>query len=605
MVLKPLHATANNEIWQVCPPSWWVGMANLELQVLIYGKEISKARPNLKNYPDADLTSTMQLENPDYLVLNLRIKPNAKPGNLLISLQFPDKSIRNISFPIEARGEQPQAITPADVMYLLMPDRFANGNPANDIVKGTSQSAIFRDSIFARHGGDLQGVLNKLEYLQDLGVSALWMNPFLENDQPFQSYHGYAITNHYATDPRLGNNQLALDLANEAQKKDIKLVLDLIFNHIGSNHFLYKSPPQRDFFHWHPNFARTNYRAHTLFDPYAAKQDAALFLNGWFDHHMPDLNQDNPILANYLIQNTIWWIEFLHADGLRLDTYAYSSPTFLQKWGDAVFKHYPDLHVFGETWVQGEGVQAYFAQNILQTSFKSRIKYLTDFQFYQALNHALTTPFNWDDGVCRLYHTMAKDYLYLDPSLHVIFADNHDVSRFLSVVNEDFDKFKMGMGLLFTMRGVPCLYYGTEILMKNLANPDGLVRSDFPGGWQDDPVNKFTAEGRTSKENEAFNYIRSLARWHSQNEYLKSGNLKMTQFIPVEGVYVYGRYNSEYAFLTFVNSNDKPYPTAFSRYEECLGNLKSGRNIITNETVLKTAPLVLPPLSTTIIEFKN
>jgi glycosidase len=510
-----------------------------------------------------------------------------------------------IPYELKARVNRPgwpSGLSQSDLIYLLMPDRFSNGDPSNDVVQGMKQTGINRDSMFWRHGGDLKGVMNHLDYLQDLGITALWINPVLENDQPKESYHGYAITDHYRVDRRFGDNELFRQLSENCGKKGIKMVMDVVYNHVGNEHYLYKKLPWQNWIHAQPEgFQRTSYRAPVLTDPYASEADKRIMTDGWFDKHMPDLNQKDPHLAAYLIQNSIWWIEYAGLDAFRIDTYAYPDLAFMKDLLARIFKEYPKFSVFGETWVDGAPVQVFFHQNKIDAEFKSNLPGVTDFQLYYGIQEALTKEMGWTEGVARLYHTMATDYLHADPTQNVVFLDNHDISRFFSVVNEDFRKYKMALVWLMTVRGIPQLYYGNEILMKNYANPDGRVREDFPGGWAGDKVNLFDANNRKGDVAEVHALISKLARWRKASPVIKEG--KTTQFVPDKGVYVYSRRANGQAILVVMNCSEKANKVGMKRYEECFNGKTQAKDVLNDRAISLGQDLEMEPWSVVLMEF--
>ena len=594
------------KIDKVCPPHWWVGMVNPDLQILFYGEHIGEFQVKV-DYPGVIFKGARQVENPNYLFVDLVITPEAKVGTVSIVFES-HGTTRTYSYSLKRRqgfDNRILGLDPSDFIYLILPDRFANGDTKNDKVKGLHEAEAQRDQQYGRHGGDIQGILQKMDYLQELGVTALWLNPVLTNDQPKESYHGYAATDHYEVDPRLGGNQQFQYLIDECHKRGIKMIMDIIHNHNGNEHWLIKDLPMKDWVHQHDEFTRTTYRAPTIFDPYASEYDRSVMKEGWFDHHMPDLNQDNEYVATYLIQNNIWWIENSGIDGFRMDTYAYSDESFLEKWGEAILDEYPHFGIFGETWVHGTPTQAYFhGQTNIQSGFNSNLPGLTDFQLYYAINAALNEPFGWTEGVAKLYYTLAKDYIYKDASRNVLFLDNHDLGRFYSTVKEDIDKYKMGIGLIMTLRGIPCMYYGTEILMKNdfdWGNHDS-VREEFPGGWKDNESNKFTKAGRTEQEQEAFEYVQTLAKWRQNAPAIHSG--KLMQFVPYDGVYVYFRYHDDQTVMVVLNSNDKEMELDTKNYAERMNGFTKGKNVVTEKDINDLSKMALPAMSITILELR-
>lgn len=568
-------------IERIEPLNWWVGFKDTSLQLLIHGDKVADKKVSL-NYAGVKLISTQKVDNPNYLFVNLQISAATKPGKF--NLVLTQAGAKTITYPYELkqRSNKTQGVTNKDFIYLIMPDRFANGDESNDRIAGMKDKTFNRDSIFYRHGGDLQGIINKLPYLQELGVTTLWLNPVLENDEYKTSYHGYANTENYQVDRRFGNNALYKKLVDECHKRGMKMIKDLVHNHIGDQHFLFLDPPAKNWFHQWPKYTGTTYKDQTLFDPYAASADKKLMTDGWFDRHMPDVDQQNPLVKKYITQSHIWWIEYAGLDGFRLDTYAYNDKVFMAEWAKAITTEFPKFTFFGETWVNGTANQVFFTEgNTVNQHFDTGLQGVTDFQTYFAINETLNGKFGWTDGVNRLYTVLASDYQYKDPTRNVLFLDNHDVSRFYSVVGEDFNKYKSGIILLFSLRGIPQLYYGTEILMKNYADPDGKVREDFPGGWAGDKTNKFTQAGRTAKENEAFNFVKKLANYRKNNAVLQTG--KLMQFVPEKGIYVYFRYNNEKTVMVVMNTNEQAEELTTTRFEERIGRYKTAVNIVTDE----------------------
>jgi glycosidase len=596
-----LVSAQNPAIERVEPLNWWVGFKNQSLQLLVKGNRIADKTVSL-NYAGVKLVSVQKVENPNYLFVNLHISSTTKSGTFPISFTKKGEKTLTYAYELKSRVKQKRGVTNQDFIYLIMPDRFANGDLSNDKIEGMKDKTFSRDSIFYRHGGDIQGIINQLPYLQDLGVTALWLNPVLENDENRTSYHGYANTENYKVDRRLGTNELYKKLVDECHKRGLKMIKDLVHNHIGDQHFLYQDQPAKDWFHQWPKYTGTTYKDQTLFDPYAAKADQKIMTDGWFDRHMPDVDQKNPLVKKYITQSHIWWIEYAGLDGFRLDTYAYNDRDYMAEWAKDISREYPDFTYFGETWVNGTANQVFFTEgNTVNQKFDTGLQAVTDFQTYFAINEALNGKFGWTDGVNRLYSVLASDYQYKDPTRNVVFLDNHDISRFYSVVNEDFNKFKSGIILLLSLRGIPQMYYGTEVLMKNYANPDGKVREDFPGGWPTDQVNKFIPAGRNEKENEAFNFVKTLANYRKQNSVLQNG--KMMQFVPENSIYVYFRYNKEKTVMVVMNSNEKEEVLKTERFAERIGHYKSAKNIITNEKVA-VETLKLPAKTTYIFELQ-
>lgn len=604
LLLAITHSIVSAQI-QVYPPHWWVGMKNPSLQLMIYGTDIGKGKPpvNIK-YPGIQVTKVHYPENHNYLFVDLTVSPKTASGKFTIIIQS-----TTIDYVLKPRRsgngtEFAQGVTSADLVYLLMPDRFSNGDPSNDRIPGLRDQSLNRDSIFHRHGGDLQGVINHLDYLQDLGVTALWMTPVIQNDMPNRTEHGYAFTNHYKIEPRLGGEEQYKKLGYELHRRGMKLVQDAVYNHVGLYHFTVQDKPMRNWLHEWPAYTNTTYKDQTLFDTYAAASDRKKMTDGWFTPMMPDLNHHNPFVANYLIQHAIYCVEEFAVDGWRIDTYFYNDLEFMNRCNKALLDEYPKLTLFGETWVHGTLNQAFFAENNLNVPFKSNLPGVTDFQLlFYGIQAAVNEKFGWTEGVNKLYQTLSTDILYKDPMKNVIFLDNHDLSRFFSVVGEDLSKIKMAFTWLLTCRGIPQLYYGGEILMKGITNPDGWVRLDFPGGWPGDKVNKFTAEGRTKEENEVFNLIRTLANYRKKSSALTAG--KFMHYLPVEGVYVYFRYDDRQTIMCVMNTNEKEMTVEFSKYGEQTTGFTTATNVLSGEDLATSSPVKVEPMSLVVLELKK
>jgi glycosidase len=588
---------------RVEPSFWWIGMNNPKLQLVVHGNGIASRDVKL-NYAGVTL---YKVENPNYLFLDLLVSADAKPGKFNIEFQGKNQKKLSYTYELKARDKSPNRImgvTNKDFMYLIMPDRFANGDKRNDVIKGMQETALNRDSMYYRHGGDLQGIIDHLDYLEDLGVTALWLNPVLENDQPKTSYHGYANTENYKIDPRFGDNALYKKLVDESHARGIKVIKDLVHNHFGSQHWILKDMPSKDWVHNWPEFTKSSFKDQVLFDPYASEADRKVMTDGWFDGHMPDLNQKNDFVKNYLTQSHIWWVEYAGLDGFRLDTYAYNDPEFMAEWAKLIKAEYPRLTFFAETWVHGMPNQAFFTQgNTINRGFDTELPGVTDFQTLWGINETLNGKFGWNDGVNKLYTTLASDFMYQDATRNVVFLDNHDLSRFYSVIGEDFDDYKSGIAWLLTTRGIPQLYYGTEILMKNFSNPDGLVREDFKGGWAGDKENKFTAKARTWKENEAFNFVRTLGKYRKNNEVLQTG--KLMQYVPENGIYVYFRYNADKTVMIIMNTNDTASDLPLKRFNERMNGFSKAVNVVSSQQINLLQTINIPAKTTFVLELQK
>ena len=587
---------------RVHPPNWWVGMDESRLEVLLYDQNIGNAEVSLR-YPGVELVRVDRVENPNYLFLQLDIGPGTRPGNFDIVLT--EEGERR-SYPYELWQRNPsderiQGLTTQDFIYLIMPDRFANGDPKNDSYRDMNQVGVNRDKMFFRHGGDLAGIIERLDYLEALGVTAIWLNPVLENDQPYESYHGYAITDHYTVDKRFGSNEDYRRFVDLCHARGMKVVMDIIHNHVGDQHWFIQDLPETDWIHQYDSLTRTTYRAPTLMDPHAARADRALMSDGWFDVHMPDLNQQNPHLANYLTQNNLWWTEYSGHDAYRIDTYAYPDQEFMSDWGKRLQREHPKLTLYGETWVHGPAVQAWFTEdNNLQAGHNSNLPAVTDFQLHYAIEDALQHQQSWTGGVAKIYYTLAQDFLYEDPNRNVIFLDNHDKSRFFSVVGEDLNKFKSGIAFMLTMRGIPQMYYGTEILLKNYADPDGKVRQDFPGGWKGDAVNKFEPNNLQGDERAAFDYVQRLATYRKSTPALYAG--KLTQFVPENDIYVYFRHDTDRTIMVVMNTKNEAQTIDTKRYQERMAGFTKAKDVVSDTEISDLGRLQLERNSVLVLE---
>lgn len=571
----------------IYPTHWWVGMKNPNLQLMVRGANVRTVKFSI-SYPGVRLVKVTKSENNNYAFLDLVISAAAKPGKMKIHIVTEDGE-GDVLYELKARSRENgksriMGVTSADLIYLIMPDRFANGDPSNDKLPGFKELVYSRDSLKGRHGGDLQGIQRHLDYLQDLGVTAIWLNPVLVNDMFRESFHGYAFTDHYTVDPRLGGNRAYHELIQAAHARGMKIVQDAVYNHVGLEHFFVKDMPMKDWLNQWPSYQNTSYKDQVLMDPYAAAIDKKIMSDGWFTPFMPDLNQRNAFVANFLIQHAIWTVEEFGIDGWRIDTYAYNDLDFMNRCNKALLEEYPQMGIFGETWVHGIPNQSFFMQNIYNHKYKSNLPGVTDFQLnLYGILPALNQPFGWTEGVNRLYLTTTNDFVYKDPMKNCIFLDNHDMSRIYSQVNEDLSKYKMAIAWLLTFRGIPQLYYGTEILMAGTTHPtDAMVRFDFPGGWPGDPINKFVASGRTERENEAFNYVRTLARFRKNSSAIKTG--KMMQYVPENGAYVYFRYDDKQTVMCVMNQNEGAVTLNLSRFSERMKGFTKAYDVATGNT---------------------
>ncbi len=588
------------------PANWWVGMQHRQVEILLQYPQLSTYTPTLGKSTGVKLLKVEKGDSPNYLFITLDIGVKAPPQRVPLVFTKGSSTFTH-EFPLLARNDQPKAqgTGTQDVVYLIFPDRFSNGDPTNDNVAGMLQG-LERDSLTGRHGGDLKGITDHLDYLVDLGVSAVWLNPELENDQLRASYHGYALTDHYRVDRRLGSNQELRNLVKQCHQRNIKVIRDVVLNHIGDNHYWMKDLPTQDWVNQWPAFTRTTYRAPTLVDPYASTADLRLFQDGWFDKRMPDLNQRNPHVANYLIQQAIWWIEYAGFDDLRIDTYTYSDQAFCSRWCRELLLEYPKLGMFGEVWENAVPVQGFFADNqpMGRAKFDSNLPGVVDFQLCFAIQEALTREQGWTEGASKIYYTLAQDYFYQDPFKNLIMLDNHDFTRFYTTIGENFDKYKSGMAFLLTMRGIPQIYYATEILATgNEAPSHGNIRKDFPGGWPSDPFNKFIAAGRTAQENAAYDYARALIRYRRATPALQGG--KLIQFVPVDGVYTYFRYDAAKTVMVVMNTANQERTVDTQRFAERMQGFTGAHDVVTGARVGDLSRLVLGRNSAVVLELER
>jgi neopullulanase len=582
-----------NESYKCYPQNWWAGMKMNNIQLMIYGDAIKNATNFTINYAGIKIKKITRLESYNYAFIDISIAPNTKPGIVkIIPKDFTGTDY--IKFEIKAREKgsgtnRVKGVTSEDLIYLLMPDRFSNGDVSNDFYTDLRDTGHDRSNPFDRHGGDLQGVINHLDYIKDLGATTIWMTPVVENDMARtqeggtsrSTYHGYAFTNQYKIDKRFGGNDAYKNLVDAAHKKGLKIIQDAVYNHIGEDHFLMKDLPAKDWLNNWDKYTNTSYKDQALPDVYASNADRDVAVKGWFTPFLADLNQANPLVSKFLIQYAIWATEEFGIDGWRIDTYFYSDANFLNDINTALYKEFPKLTVFGEAWVNSVANSAYFCENNLQVPFKHNAQGVTDFPFLFSTIAAFNENFGWNDGVNKFYQTVAQDYLYKNSFRNCIFLGNHDLDRIFSVLGEDVRKMKAAHTLLLTHRGIPQIYYGDELLVKNFKNPtDAEVRKDFPGGWAGDAINKFEASGRTVEENDFFNYFKKLANYRKNSEALTKG--KLTHYLPNDGVYVYFRYTNKQKIMIVINTTKDAKIINLNRFGENLIGAKQLKDIFSN-----------------------
>ena len=606
LVLMCCTFIVNAKNIDVYPTNWWVGMKTNSIQLLIRSTdEAFSSADVLINYSGIKVLKTHQFSNKRYLAVDILISPDALPGNVSIEvIQKGKKQKINWSLNSRRAGNgtlYAQGVNSADFIDLIMVDRFSNGDLTNDRVKRMRDQSLDRNQMYDRHGGDLQGVINNLDYLQGLGITTLWFTPVMENDMMNRTEHGYAITDHYKIDARYGGDTKYKELSNQLHQRGMKLIFDAVYNHFGLYHFLEQDQPENDWVHRWPEYTQTNYREQSLFDPYGTKSDQKKMSDGWFDKIMPDINQDNPYMANFLIQNCIWHIETFGIDGVRLDTYTYNDLNFANRCNQAILNEFPKMTIFGEIMVHGVANQAYFEQNNMDTPFKSNLPSVVDFQsLYYGIIPALTQPFGWTEGVNKLYYTLSSDFLSKNPMQKVLLLDNHDEPRFFSVVGENVEKQKIGFQWLLTCRGIPQLYYGSEVLVKGFKAPDGLVRADFPGGWATDSKNAFTGKGLTDDEKSTQDLVKKLANFRKTSSALTTG--KMMHYIPVDGLYVYFRYDETQTIMCIMNTNNAEKEIDFQKYDERTTGFSAGKNVLTDENFSLSKKTSIPAMKMWILE---
>jgi glycosidase len=582
----------------VYPTNWWVGMKNPKLQLMIHGDKVGIFSKVAISDPSVKLVKYTRAENVNYVFIDLLISGNTKPGKFSITLSD-NSNKQTIVYELKTRDREDgrtriKGVNSADFVYLLIPDRFSNGDPSNDVISSYRDNRSDRKSMFARHGGDFKGIENHIDYFKQLGVSTLWLTPVVENDMPLQKeqgneiagYHGYWFTDHYSIDKRFGGNEGYKAMIDKLHRNGMKIIQDAVYNHVGDMHWFVLDPPMKDWLNQWPKLTVTNHRDETLYDPYASEYDRKVMLDGWFVPHLPDLNQRNPFVATFLIQHAIWTTEEFGIDGWRVDTYKYCDEHFLNNINSALEKEFPNITVFGEASTNSVVGNAYFTRNNIATGFHHNAEGVLDFQICYAMLAGMNETFGWTNGVNKLYMTLAQDLLYKQPMNNCIFLDNHDMDRIFSVVDEDWKRFKMGMNWLLTLRGIPQLYYGTEVLMKNKkTNTDATVREDFPGGWPDDNAkqNRFTKEGRTDMQEQTFNYVSGLAQFRKNSSAITSG--RTMQFLPKNGVYVYFRYDNKQTVMVITNTSDKQMKPDLNVLAERVKGFSQARDVVTGKTI--------------------
>ena len=599
--ISPIKSSETYRIDHLEPPFWWAGMAENKLQLMVHGKNISDLEPEF-SHPGIEINQVHRLSNPNYLFIDLFLSEEAIPGEFEIIFNKEGQPKTKYNYTLlkrEPDSADRQGFSQADVIYLITPDRYANGDPGND---SSSQLKEKQNRLKkgGRHGGDIQGIIDHLDYISDMGFTQVWLNPVLENDQHTYSYHGYSTTDYYNIDARFGNNELYKVLSKEAKKRGIGLVMDLILNHIGSEHWWMKDLPTIDWINNDGKFVRSNHIHESVHDPHLTESQRDLFTSGWFVETMPDLNQNYTFLANYLIQNSIWWIEYADLSGFRIDTYPYIDKNFLSIWSKRIATEYPRFNFVGEEWSSNPTMVSYWQKGSNRyDDYDSYIPSMMDFPLQEALVNGLLGNEDWNSGIVDIFRVISNDFQYGDPHNLVVFAGNHDMKRIYSQLNEQMDLYKMAMTIINTVRGIPQIYYGTEIAMSSTGD-HGALRKDFPGGWPGDKVNAFTGRSLNKKELEAQNFIRKLLNWRKENIAITMGNMI---HYPVEnGIYVYFRSYNEALVMVIINNNKRSKTIDPDRFNEVIAEKKQGISILDNKVYDLTTKINLPGKGALILE---
>ncbi|STD53954.1 Cyclomaltodextrinase [Empedobacter falsenii] len=585
-----LSTFAFAQIQKVEPMFWWKGMKNPEVQILVYGKDISKY--NIELSDNVKIQNLQKTENPNYVFVTINTNEVNK-SSFKINIKNKNKIVDSYTY--ELKDRQPNSanrtsFTSKDMVYLIMPDRFANGDESNDSKKELTDKAN-RSIPDGRHGGDLRGIINNLDYLQNLGATAVWLTPVNEDNEKQHSYHGYAQTDLYKIDGRYGSNEDYRELSQKLNQRGMMLIQDYVTNHWGISHWMIQDLPSQDWIHKFPGgkdgFRRSNYRTTTQFDKNAAEVDKKEALNGWFDYTMPDMNQSNPLVLNYLTQNAIWWIEYAELGGMRVDTYPYNDKEGMAKWVKAITTEYPNFNVVGEAWMYSSAHISYWQKDSKIAEIDNYNSYLPsvmDFPLFSELPKAIKEEESWDKGMIKLYNSFTNDFLYPDINNMFVFMENHDTERWNEIMNGDVNDYKLGLSLISTVRGIPQVYYGSEIGMRgDKSKGDAAIRQDFPGGWKSDKQSAFTNEGRTSEQKTFHDFTAKLFNWRKNKEVIHSGKTK--HYMPQNNVYVYFRYNENESVMIILNANPEKQTFKLDRFAESLNGFTSGKDIISDKVL--------------------
>ncbi|WBV60651.1 glycoside hydrolase family 13 protein [Chryseobacterium camelliae] len=603
-------AFSQRPLEKVEPAFWWKGMKNPELQILVYGKDIAKNKIELSDH--VQIKDIQKVENPNYVFITVNTAEINVP-DFKITIKNGNKNIESYTYELKQRNPNSAArssFTSKDVVYLIMPDRFANGNEKNDSTPDLTEKAD-RSLPNGRHGGDLRGIINNLDYIQSLGATAVWLTPVNEDNEKIYSYHGYAQTDLYKIDGRYGTNEEYKELSQKLNQRNMKLVMDYVTNHWGASHWMIRDLPSKDWIHWfnegEKGFRRSNYKTTTQFDTNAAEIDKKLALDGWFDTTMPDINQKNPLVLKYLTQNAIWWIEYAELGGFRVDTYPYNDKEAMAKWAKEITDEYPDFNIVGETWLYTAGQISAWQKDSKTgeaANYNSYLPSVMDFMLYADLPKALKEKEGWDSGLVKIYNVFTSDFLYPDINKVMVFLENHDTERWNEIFNADPKDYKLGLTLISTVRGIPQIYYGSEIGMRGDKNKggDADIRRDFPGGWKSDRQNAFNLSSQTPEQKEFYQFTQKLLNWRKRTEVIHTGKTK--NFIPQNNVFVYFRYNEKESVMVVLNNSEKQETLDLKRFSESLNGFSKGKDIILDKEFSIQNTLTVPAKTSMVLELK-
>jgi len=606
LFLGLLSAPLFAQVDKMEPPFWYANMHNPDLQIMFYGKNITQNAVEVSN--GITIKNIQKTENPNYLFVTINTE-NSQPQELTFTFKNNNKSFTQKYILKERKKNSSlrKGYNASDVIYLLMPDRFANGNPKNDSDNSVSEKGN-RSLPGGRHGGDIEGIVKNLDYLKALGATAVWSTPLCEDNDETYSYHGYGQSDVYKIDPRYGSNEDYLRLSNELHQRSMKNIMDYVTNHWGWRHWMIKDLPTHDWVHQFPTFTQSNYRMNTQFDINASATDAEHCMDGWFVKSMPDLNQSNPLLLTYLIQNAIWWIEYADLDGFRVDTFSYNDKVGISKWCQSILNEYPYFNIVGEVWMHDQAQMAYWQKDskigAIQ-SYNSNLPSVMDFTLHDAFGNVFNEDeSSWDKGMIKVYDNFTNDFLYANPNNILTFLENHDTMRFNEIYKNDFKKYQLGMTLIATVRGIPQLYYGSEIGMAGNKDKggDAAIRLDFPGGWDGDTNNAFTNAGRTAEQKQYFDFTSKLLQWRKTNDAVHFG--KMKHYVPQNNVYVYFRYTDNKSVMVILNNSTKTQTIKTSRFQESIQNYTAGKEVLTGKNIDLKNEMTIEAKSSLIIELQ-